>query len=771
MMASMRRLLLITLLFSASQVAALWDPLFEMNGRGGGVQQGEGAVLWAPVVQDSGSNAFGQVGGGYFHDMWAGSVGGGYRRYAQPWLAFGVNGFIDAARSSLDTTYTQGGFGLEAFGPIWEARLNTYFPVNRRIFARQTPFDLFVLNGVNLLRENRLLEEFEQPYKGFDGEVGAFVRVFGGEAWGYAGGYYFTAPGAPQVIGPRARFEYRKRLSFACSELVIGYEYTHDQVNHHGSTGRIRWNIPLVFLGQKSNRCAPQSSLKRRLGEPVRRQPAIWTQRTIRVRGSGTERVMGLFFVDNVGGGIGTQEDPMNVVQVTGPGGAMAGDTIIFLASQGLINVDPSGPPFPLKDSQILAGFGAGNTIAIPVTGGGTYIINSIVPIPGRGTATSLGGGAVIGLANTNNIFGIGVDGGSNGISGTGLTDVRINDVDFDRLTTNGVLLTNQAGNITVTNSTFVDVLAGAGRAIQVTNTNTSATLAINNNQIGSTGAPATFGGVEVVGSGTSAITGTISNNSITNSGSDQPINIQKNGVGGSFTLDIQENTIAGVATVNQAIRVGSANTSSAWTMNLNLSRNMLSNVDDFGILIDANANTGAGPANLTAIIQSNMIGPGGNNSGGDSAIEVRGDTQAGSSINLLIDQNSIISFAGRAVEVINQDNPTICARITNNSNSGLPASTTEDWSIRNLVNGQPGIICLTLTGNTTDRTASPQNIELQNQTGDTLCVTSLATLGADNPRTDATPSTVNLVGNNVAGIIDSTIAPCPGACTMCPPP
>ena len=56
-----------------------WDSHADFIGRWGNYRKGAGVALFSPVQQDEGSLWFGQALGGWFREMWTGSIGGGYR--------------------------------------------------------------------------------------------------------------------------------------------------------------------------------------------------------------------------------------------------------------------------------------------------------------------------------------------------------------------------------------------------------------------------------------------------------------------------------------------------------------------------------------------------------------------------------------------------------------------------------------------------------------------------------------------------------------------
>jgi hypothetical protein len=137
-------------------------------------------------------------------------------------------------RSTGNSSFNQVGVGFESLGESWEVRGNAYVPVgNTRQLTAETISDLGVSASDPFFQDNflavtrnqqqQLNRRFEAAMTGVDLEAGVKLASLGqtGALRGYAGLYYYDAPGSDEVLGWRTRLEARPtdtlRLGLALS--------------------------------------------------------------------------------------------------------------------------------------------------------------------------------------------------------------------------------------------------------------------------------------------------------------------------------------------------------------------------------------------------------------------------------------------------------------------------------------------------------------------------------------------------------------------------
>jgi hypothetical protein len=137
-------------------------------------------------------------------------------------------------RSTGNSSFNQVGVGFESLGESWEVRGNAYVPVgNTRQLTAETISDLGISASDPFFQDNflavtrnqqqQLNRRFEAAMTGVDLEAGVKLASLGqtGALRGYAGLYYYDAPGSDEVLGWRTRLEARPtdtlRLGLALS--------------------------------------------------------------------------------------------------------------------------------------------------------------------------------------------------------------------------------------------------------------------------------------------------------------------------------------------------------------------------------------------------------------------------------------------------------------------------------------------------------------------------------------------------------------------------
>ncbi len=607
-----------------------YRPFIEGNGRTGDVLRGGGLTLWVPALQDDCQLLFAQAHGGYYRKFltkW--SIGGGYRRLLRQDLGIGINAFYDIGHADSGHNFFQGGIGAQAFGPCWIIRANGYLP-RRRVIA--------IDNQATLVGTSIFPNVLNQvTYAGLDVEGGYGIPLYCGEAWGYAGYFYYSTRGFPTIQGPRLRGEYVLYGSgTAGPQLSIAGEYRYDQVNRNQGAMIVRLRLPLSCQWKpRLGRCVPR--IQRRMGDPVHRELNIWVQN---IRQLGRTPLANLLFFAQVGAAAsGTQSDPTTLADAIAR--SQVGDVLFALNSSGNITGD-----VVLKDHQQLVGFGDGSSQTLSVDG-------FIVTIPktsagGRGTLAGVAGST---LAQSNTVKGIGFSSGTGYLNGTAFGDLLIDDV-LATGQTNGspaIGLTGE-GNLTLTNSSITsatledaleivslngralitnNTLSGGANTIELRNT-VNGDVTVFGNQLNSVSTATRLFVNYTAGNGTLNLSAT--HNTSLALGLGTFAQISSNGASApQITWDLSDNNVTGISlfavlsevlnpaeTLNFAIRnntfTGAPSTGAAITLsttagtnNYRIEGNTISNFTTGGageaIFL---SNIAGGPGSITALINNN---------------------------------------------------------------------------------------------------------------------------------------------------------------------
>jgi len=231
-------------------------------------------------------------------------VGGGAR-------ILGLNAYLDHRITASDATFTQLGLGGEVLGRWVDARINGYYPLDRRELVyeaevvsveqetvTQNIWDDPYAVGHGIYQDyteqrttiatttTRYFEQYEYARAGGDGEVGLRLPLpgfLGGmEPRVYFGGYYFNGEyGQEDIRGWKARLEIRVGDHF-CFDGVI---YDNDDLTGSDYAVGVRASFPFdparLARGQnpfKDRRASPDGP-RRRLTETVMRDLHVRTAR------------------------------------------------------------------------------------------------------------------------------------------------------------------------------------------------------------------------------------------------------------------------------------------------------------------------------------------------------------------------------------------------------------------------------------------------------------------------------------------------------------
>jgi hypothetical protein len=180
-----------------------------------------GGALLQPVWQNSNALLYGDLRGNFARpsDTEELNFGLGYRYLSgtRGWV-FGGWASADVRDSRRDNIYSQVSWGAEALGPVWDARLNFYYPLTDEKRVRPWPTGGF-------FQGNRLFTStvMEEALRGVDVEVGALLPIDFAETRLYVGGHHFAGDIAPDANGAKVRLEVRPVQS-----IILGLSYEYD---------------------------------------------------------------------------------------------------------------------------------------------------------------------------------------------------------------------------------------------------------------------------------------------------------------------------------------------------------------------------------------------------------------------------------------------------------------------------------------------------------------------------------------------------------------
>jgi hypothetical protein len=260
---------------SAAESSAKWGASIDLEGKLGTDRHLGEADLLLPVFQDADTLLFANVKARLDdNDSKEGNFGLGLRHmHASGWNG-GVYGYFDRRRSENDLLFNQLTFGAEALGEDFDFRVNSYWPIGRRVRFVDS-LNTATMSGASITFRGGE----ERALQGFDAEAGWRVPVF--EAGGpldlrlYAGAYSFDDDTVDAVKGPRLRAEftaYEVPELWDGARITLGAEWQHDEPR--GSQGFLsaRLRIPLQPERERSRTLTAQ---ERRMTAPIQRDVDI----------------------------------------------------------------------------------------------------------------------------------------------------------------------------------------------------------------------------------------------------------------------------------------------------------------------------------------------------------------------------------------------------------------------------------------------------------------------------------------------------------------
>jgi hypothetical protein len=480
----------------ASATMPLWGAHADIVGRTAREHSAAGVEFFVPLLQNQDSMIFIDAGiNGDFDSEVYGTFGVGYRTIVTPDLILGGIVALDMTQTEDGNTFGAVSLGAEAIGTAAEARINVQLPfsgadrISDESVAISQP-------GTLTLLDNRLVEQVtsrritvdEVPLTGVEGEIGVNLPIgfdrLDDQLKVFAGAYHYDGDGVDGFTGVSGRLEYSVRdvmgESVPGADLILSAGLTHDEEHGTNFAGEMRLRIPLGVPARTDADARVLSPIEERMTQRVVRTTRIHTSERTRstVTGSLEPRVVtdpltglpldSIYFADGAEtAGTGSPSDPTTLedaVQRAGVNG-----TIVAEGSNGTIDT----PGVTLANGQRLVGGG----VVVPVRlADGTitsFQLGQTAPtIVGIPTAN------VLSLAAGNQLQALTLNGGLNGIAGTNV----------------GALTLQQ-----------VTIAGSAAAGFSIVNTTGTNTLAITGLSVSGTGGPGIA--VNGLGGGTTTVT------------------------------------------------------------------------------------------------------------------------------------------------------------------------------------------------------------------------------------------------------------------------
>ena len=426
------------------------------------------------------------------------NAGLGLRHYLGEWdRTVGAFAHYDY-RDTRNNSFHQVGFGFETLG-TWDFRTNVYLPC---LFEDRQPL-------ANQFRSHYLfIDRAEAAMTGVDLEMGLpLPEIYGAHARVFGGYYHFQASGSPKVNGWKTRAE----VQFA-NALDVDVSVQDDEV--FGTTV----NVGLVYyLFQPIKPIPPRSPYPptrnlrrqgeefdpqqpwRRLGEPVERLQniVIAQQETLAADSSSG---LPFYFLHVVPGaaGIGTFESPYGTLSQTMADPA-AGTSLTYTPAGGAFTENVS-----LVDGATILSNGPAQYVS-------TQLGLQLLPFSATSTDLANLPGIVgnVTMANDSRLSGFDVTGG---LSGTGISNVTIDNGRVTNSAGTAVSLTAISGQVTLTNLTASAGAAAGNKGIEITSEAADLTASLSNVSVTSAGGE----GIDFEVTGAGDLTATVTNSSVT---------------------------------------------------------------------------------------------------------------------------------------------------------------------------------------------------------------------------------------------------------------
>jgi hypothetical protein len=488
-----------------------WGGFLDLEGKLGTDRHLGEADLFVPVFQDERSLLFANVKARLDDNASKeGNFGAGVRHMHTSGWNLGAYGFFDRRRTENDHLFNQMTFGAEALGEDFDFRVNSYWPIGRKVKLVDS-LNTAEISGTSVVFKGGE----ERALQGFDAEVGWRVPVF--EAGGpidlrlYAGGYTFDDDTVDAVTGPRLRAEliaYEMPELWEGARITLGAEWQHDEPRGSQGFASLRLRIPLQPEKERGRKLTVQ---ERRMTAPVVRDVDIVAQAgAFGAPETATQLANGNTFT------------VFNSATTTGaalPGAiAGAGNNVILAGTfntVALVQVN-NGQSVMAGNVTVRSPSGRTAVLSTPATVSSSDAVTNTIQLAGNNTLSGL------------TIIGTDTGGGARGI-----------------------LMNSTAGNINVLNNTITMTQTGANGIVGI-GTDRNNNIVISGNTITVTGGTT---GTALGLSGTGAQTATVTGNTLSVSA----------GSTNNFAVNVSNYTINAGSTGN-VLSAGACNNGGAVT-------------------------------------------------------------------------------------------------------------------------------------------------------------------------------------------------------------
>lgn len=424
-------------------------------------------------------------------------------------------------RDTGNRNFNQLGAGFESLGENWDIRANAYIPVgDTRQLTQETFFStglsfsdpFFQGNFLGQTRNQQLQRDrnFEAAMAGFDVEAGVKIAQIGrtGDLRGYAGLYYYDAPGSAEILGWRTRLEARPTDTFRLG-LLLSNDATFGT--------NLVLSVGANFPGTRPRGIRKEDRVLARLGESVTRNANIVVdeqsesesfsvQDTVFVTNPATGQPWRFRHVNlGIGTGNGTFENPT----------ATVAEALVVAQPNDIVYVQPGTnpgvPAFKIPDQVQVLSTGPVQRIDTVELG------NLQLPLSNAGVLPDVTGTVTMGNTTTLSGFAITTTTGS-GIAGNNISNAIIRDNAIANSASEGILLENVTGQMLIRDNAIAN---SALEGLSLNNNQGQVNLILAKNTITDNGALANEGdGVNIELRNTAAGTFNISENTIANSNS-----------------------------------------------------------------------------------------------------------------------------------------------------------------------------------------------------------------------------------------------------------
>ncbi|MBD1944807.1 right-handed parallel beta-helix repeat-containing protein, partial [Coleofasciculus sp. FACHB-712] len=424
-------------------------------------------------------------------------------------------------RDTGNSNFNQLGAGFESLGENWDIRANAYIPVGdtrqltqERVFSTGLSFSdpFFQGNFLGQTRNQQLQRDrnFEAAMAGFDVEAGVKIAQIGrtGDLRGYAGLYYYDAPGSAEILGWRTRLEARPTDTFRLG-LLLSNDATFGT--------NLVLSVGANFPGTRPRGIRKEDRVLARLGESVTRNANIVVdeqsesesfsvQDTVFVTNPTTGQPWRFRHVNlGIGTGNGTFENPT----------ATVAEALAVAQSNDIVYVQPGTnpgvPAFKIPDQVQVLSTGPVQRIDTVELG------NLQLPSSNAGILVDVTGTVTMGNTTTLSGFAISTTTGS-GIAGSNISNAIIRDNAIANSSGEGILLENVTGQILIQDNAIAN---SALEGFSLSNNQGQVNLILVKNTIANNGALANEGdGINLELRNTATGTFNISENTITGSNS-----------------------------------------------------------------------------------------------------------------------------------------------------------------------------------------------------------------------------------------------------------